>query len=233
MWIEALLWAPHQHPGGTTDIVSFTEMCLSLGLASLHSLQHTPIFLAFRTSCQGHLLDRVEEKGPGYCALEYYDKGHAWMISILYWQLGIKDYFLPSRTAGTISDCKQLCHQKTWLRLTRYLISNSFPWQLKLILSTLNSAEIRFAKGLTLKPSRYYTPILIEFSVCWAVYCTAPTHNTEQRNKSATSCVHQDQKDILMTASVPEKKLTLWLAKQFHHYFSSKLSIHWPQVIKA
>lgn len=52
--------------------------------------------------------------------------------------------------------------------------------------STPNPAEIRFVKGLTMLPSRCYTSFFIEVSVCWAVYCTAPTRNTERRNKFAT-----------------------------------------------
>lgn len=52
--------------------------------------------------------------------------------------------------------------------------------------STPNPAEMRCVQGLTMQPSRCYTAFFIEVSLCWEVYCKAPTQNTEQRNKFAT-----------------------------------------------
>lgn len=64
--------------------------------------------LAFRTSCKSHKFDRVEEKGLRYLGLEDNSKGYIWTITILYQQLSKKEWSLPGRTAGPLSDCKQL-----------------------------------------------------------------------------------------------------------------------------
>lgn len=130
MWAEVLQWAPPRHPGGSTGTVYLMRTFLAPGLASPHSLQHSLTFLAFRISCKSHPFDWVEEKSLEYWGLEDNNKGYAWVIPVLYWQLGKKITLSQAEQQGqSLTVNNAIIKKLGYLRLTRHTnyISNPFP----------------------------------------------------------------------------------------------------------